>query len=117
MEALEQAIEIITAFALSILRTIELRDIIDIAILSFAFYKLLWMIRTTSSGRVLRGVIILLVGLYLSSILRLYAISFLLSTAVEWGACDVGGTLPAGNPQIFRENGKQPFRHQPLYPQ
>lgn len=85
MEALEQAIEIITAFALSILRTIELRDIIDIAILSFAFYKLLWMIRTTSSGRVLRGVIILLVGLYLSSILRLYAISFLLSTAVEWG--------------------------------
>ena len=41
---------------------LQLTDILDIAILSFVIYKLLWMLRKTSSGRVLRGVLILLLG-------------------------------------------------------
>ena len=38
---------------------LQLTDILDIAILSFVIYKLLWMLRKTSSGRVLRGLLIL----------------------------------------------------------
>lgn len=73
------------SFVYNISRTFELRHLIDIGILSFGFYKLLWMLRSTSSGRVLRGIIILLTGLWASSTFHLYAINFLLNTMVEWG--------------------------------
>lgn len=75
----------ITSFGVNIVRTFEIRHIIDIGILSYAIYKLLWMLRTTSSGRVLKGIIILLVGLWLSSTFHLYAIGYILSNMVEWG--------------------------------
>lgn len=65
---------------------IQLSDVLDIAILSFVIYKLLWMLRKTSSGRVLRGILILLLAMFLSStVLHLTATSFLLSRVVEWG--------------------------------
>ena len=47
---------------LPIISTIRLFDLLDIAILSLIIYKLLWMLRKSSSGRVLRGILILLVA-------------------------------------------------------
>ena len=64
---------------------IQLTDILDIAILSFIIYKLLWMLRKTSSGRVLRGLLILLLAMALSSFLKLTATSWLLDKVVYWG--------------------------------
>ena len=65
--------------------SIHLNDLVDIAILSFVIYKLLWMVRKSSSGRVLKGVGLLLVAMWLSSKFQLIATSFLLNRAVEWG--------------------------------
>ena len=67
------------------LQTVRLADFFDIAILTFAIYKMLWMLRKTSSGQVLRGVMVLLLAMWLSSYLHLYAISFVLNKVVEWG--------------------------------
>jgi len=66
---------------------IQLTDVLDIAILSFIIYKLLWMLRKTSSGRVLRGVLILLLAMFVSStsVLSLTATSWLLDKVVQWG--------------------------------
>ncbi len=64
---------------------IQLADLLDIAILSFVIYKLLWMLRKTSSGRVLRGLLILLLSMALSSALRLTATSWLLDKVVQTG--------------------------------
>lgn len=71
----------------TVLDTIRPTDLIDIAVLSLVIYKLLWMVRKTSSGRVLRGVLMLLFVMWLcsSSVLDLYATSYLLSKVVEWG--------------------------------
>ncbi len=60
-------------------------DLLDIAILSFLIYRLLWMLRKSSSGRVLRGILILLLAMWASSYIMLTATSFLLSRVVEWG--------------------------------
>ena len=62
---------------------IQLTDILDIAILSFVIYKLMWMLRKTSSGRVLRGILMLLLAMGLSTFFRLTATSFLLNMLVE----------------------------------
>lgn len=75
----------ITSFWINITRIFEIRHLIDIGLLSFVIYKLLTMLRTTSSGRVFRGISVLVVGLYLSSIMHLYATNYLLSTVMEWG--------------------------------
>ncbi|MCH1979812.1 diadenylate cyclase CdaA [Lawsonibacter sp. OA9] len=70
---------------LPIISTIRLFDLLDIAILSLIIYKLLWMLRKSSSGRVLRGILILLVAMWISSELPLTATSFMLNKVVEWG--------------------------------
>ena len=66
---------------------LQLTDNLDIAILSFVIYKLLWMLRKTSSGRVLRGLLILGLAMALSSsnFLGLTATSWLLDRVVQWG--------------------------------
>jgi diadenylate cyclase len=66
---------------------LRLADLLDIAILSSIIYKMLWMLRKSSSGRVMRGIMILIVAMWLSSssALQLTATNFLLSRVVEWG--------------------------------
>ena len=64
---------------------LRLWDVLDIAILSFVIYKLLWMLRKTSSGRVLRGILMLMLAMGFSSATKLTATSFLLNKVVEWG--------------------------------
>lgn len=85
MDVLQQEMDRVVSFVVNLYRTFEIRHLIDIGILSVVIYKLLWMLRSTSSGRVLRGIIVLLLGLWLSSTLQLYAMSYLLTNVVEWG--------------------------------
>ena len=68
-----------------VLDTIRISDIIDIAVMSMVIYKLLWMVRKTSSGRVLKGVLVLLLAVWLCSVMKLYATLYLLNIALEWG--------------------------------
>ena len=63
---------------------VRIADIIDIAILSYVIYRMLWMLRKTSSGRVLRGILVLLLAMWLSSAIPLTATSYLLNLVVEW---------------------------------
>lgn len=77
-------IQILFQSNLPIIR-LRLADLLDIAILSVVIYKLLWMLRKTSSGRVLRGMMILIVAMGVSSWMNLTATSFLLNRLVEWG--------------------------------
>ncbi len=64
---------------------IRLADLLDIIILSYLIYRLLWMLRKSSSGRVLRGILVLLLAMWLSSEIMLTATNFLLRQVVEWG--------------------------------
>ena len=63
----------------------KLVDFLDIAILSFAIYKLLWMMRKSSSGRVFRGIITLIFALAVSTFMGLTATTWVLNKALEWG--------------------------------
>ncbi len=64
---------------------ITIFDIIDIAIMAFVIYKLLILIRTTSSGKVARGILLLVAALWLSIVLNLYTVNFFLSRLLEMG--------------------------------
>lgn len=60
-------------------------DIVDVLITAFIIYKLIAIIRRTSSSGVARGIIVLLVALWLSGLLKLHVINFALRKAVEIG--------------------------------
>ena len=79
-------LDVIQSFLESnILFRLRLADILDIVILSFAIYKILWMLRKTSSGRVLWGIMILVFAMWVSTVLKLTATSFLLNKVLETG--------------------------------
>ncbi len=70
---------------LDIVRTIRLNDIIDIAIMAFVFYKVLYFLARTGSGRVLRGILLLVLALLLARALDLYVVNFVFGKTFELG--------------------------------
>lgn len=78
MEAIFQA-------ASNFVKMIRISDLVDIAILSMLIYKLIWMTRKNSFGRVIKGVGVVLVVMIFASSFKLYAVSYLFSIVVEWG--------------------------------
>lgn len=71
--------------AFNYIKTIGISDAFDILIVAFLIYVLLTLIRKTNTLRVTRGIIVLLLVLWLSGILKLTMINFLLRRAVELG--------------------------------
>lgn len=69
----------------SMIWPIGVADVIDMLIMTFVIYKVILLIRRTSSGGVAKGILLLVAALWVSSFLRLYTVNFLLSKVVEWG--------------------------------
>ncbi len=69
----------------NILSNISVTDIIDIAIVSFLFYYLYKFIRERRAGKLAVGILILLLVLFLSELLDMYAIGFLLTNFFQVG--------------------------------
>ena len=67
------------------LTLVRATDILDIAIMAFLVYKILSLVKSSRAENILKGVVILLVALWLSTALQLQAVSYILSHVVEWG--------------------------------
>ncbi|MCF0137828.1 MAG: TIGR00159 family protein [Oscillospiraceae bacterium] len=67
------------------LATIQLNDIIDILIVAYLIYKIIGIIRKTGSNNLARGIVLVLVMLWLSGVLKLTMINYILRKAVEIG--------------------------------
>lgn len=64
---------------------ISVTDIIDIAIMAFLIYRLIGLIHTSSSGKVAKGIFLVIGALWLSDVCHLYTVNFLLGRVIEWG--------------------------------
>ena len=60
-------------------------DLIDILIMTFIIYKVIMLIRRTSSGAVAKGILLLMLALGAATALQLNTVSFLLGKVVEYG--------------------------------
>jgi diadenylate cyclase len=81
MEMLTSAVQ----WVIDYLRFVEITAILDIAIIAFVIYKLLIVLRSTSSGNVMKGVILVIAAVVLARVLDLYTVTFILNRVVEWG--------------------------------
>lgn len=64
---------------------IKLIDIIDIAVVSILIYYIIKFIRTRRAGKLAIGVLIILASMFLSDLLDMRAVNFLLSNVVQVG--------------------------------
>jgi diadenylate cyclase len=81
MEAVREVLNILLNFIL----TISFWDILDIAIVAYLIYRLITVVRKTSSGSVIRGIIVVLAVMWLSSLLNLNVINYLLGQTMKLG--------------------------------
>lgn len=65
--------------------TIEITDILDILLMSIVLYKLLNFVKTSRVANLLKGVLIFLALLWLSTLFHLNGISYIMGRMVEWG--------------------------------
>ena len=77
-----------TAFWLrlgNLISTIRISDVADILIVAYVIYKLIMLIRRTNSFRLARGILVILIALWLSGVLELNMVNRLLRKTVELG--------------------------------
>lgn len=67
------------------IKTIQITDLIDIAILSYLLYRLLGWVRNSNAGQVVRGIGVIFLIMGGASLLRLNVVSYLLGKLLEVG--------------------------------
>lgn len=65
--------------------TISAWDIVDIVIVAYIIYEVIRVARNTSSSSLAKGILVLIIAIWLSSVLNLTMINFLLRKVVEIG--------------------------------
>lgn len=70
---------------MEIIRNIGMRDIADMAIVAFVFYKLYMLIRETRAEQLIKGIVVLLLATQLSEWLQLHAINWILRNTMTVG--------------------------------
>ncbi|MBQ9899126.1 MAG: diadenylate cyclase CdaA [Ruminococcus sp.] len=70
---------------LSILSTLEPIDLIDMALLAYIIYLLLKLIRETRAGQLVKGILLLVAGYFISRVLGLKVIKYILEKALGVG--------------------------------
>ena len=69
----------------SLMSTIELKDIVDLALLTYIVYLLLRLIRETRAGQLVKGIILLVFAYLLSNVLELTVMEYILGHALDIG--------------------------------
>lgn len=70
---------------ISLVSTITFADIIDILLVAYLIYKIIMLVRRTHSYHLARGVLLILIALWLSGVLNLRMMNKLLQRTVELG--------------------------------
>lgn len=67
------------------LPTIKFMDILDILVVAFIIYQVISLIRSSSAARVARGILVLVLVTWLTGVVHMYTMSFILNKILELG--------------------------------
>lgn len=88
------------------LTSLTISDVIDIGVVSFLIYQVVKLVRETSSARIIRGVIILVVAMWISSIFELTMVNYLFQMILTWGILVVAIVFQPELRRILERVGK-----------
>jgi diadenylate cyclase len=81
MESVKEVLRVLLNF----IQTVSFWDILDILIVAYLIYRTITVVRKTSSGSVIKGIILILAFMWLSSFLNLKVINYLLGQTMKLG--------------------------------
>ena len=81
MESVKEVLHIFLNF----IQTVTLWDILDIVIVAYLIFRIITVVRKTSSASVIKGIILILAVMWLSSLLHLKVINYLLGQTMKLG--------------------------------
>lgn len=70
---------------ISVLRTFWITDFVDIILVAFLIYKAVQLIRETRAEQLIKGILLLVVAYYLSLVIGLKALSYILANIFQFG--------------------------------
>lgn len=73
------------SFLMDNIRLVRITDLLDIAIVSYAIYKCVMLIKETRAAQLIKGVIVLVILLQLSGWMKLNATNYILSNTMQVG--------------------------------
>lgn len=84
MDFLDTVTNIFDAF-ISIIKSMTVFDVLDIAILSFLLYKGIQIARETRAGQLVKGIILIIACYFIADFFELKAMTYILQTFFSWG--------------------------------
>ena len=91
---------------LRLLRTMQLADMVDIALVTFLVYQGIQLIRSSSTARIAKAVVLLLLLSWVTDLLEIHVLNFLLDRVLELGLIAL---VVLFQPELRRvEGGAQP---------
>ena len=91
------------------LMMLRVRDLLDMAIVGFVFYKILTLMKSTRAASLLKGVLVFLAALMLSYILQMRSITFIMRSLVNWGVLALVILFQPEIRRILEEVGSRRF--------
>jgi len=70
---------------LSSFSTIKFMDVVDILVVALLFYKVIMLVRGTKASRIAKSIVLVLVLTWLTSLLHMYSLNFILGKILELG--------------------------------
>ncbi len=106
---MEAIINFFKEFA-ALVPTIRLMDIVDILVVAFVIYKIILMLQTTSSARIAKSIVIILLLTALTSVLHMYLMNYLLDKILEIGLLALVIMFQPELRRILEKLGSKSFR-------
>ena len=88
---------------------IQPTDLLDIAIMIFVLYKVFMLVQSTKAASLLKGLLVFLAALMLSSVLQLHGVYYIMSSMVEWGVLALIILFQPEIRRILEEMGSRRF--------
>lgn len=106
---MEAIINFFKEFA-ALVPTIRIMDIVDILVVAFVIYKIILMLQTTSSARIAKSIVIILLLTALTSVLHMYLMNFLLDKILEIGLLALVIMFQPELRRVLEKLGSKSFR-------
>lgn len=106
---MEAIINFFKEFA-ALVPTIRIMDIVDILAVAFVIYKIILMLQTTSSARIAKSIVIILLLTALTSVLHMYLMNYLLDKILEIGLLALVIMFQPELRRVLEKLGSKSFR-------
>lgn len=104
----------VSGWILRYLLSIEISDILDIALMAFILYKIFTLVQSTKAASLVKGLMIFLAALVVSSALHLNGINYIMRSMANLGLAGADRPLSAGDSAGSGAGGQPPL-HGAIY--